>query len=74
MGYSWGALMSAATHADTADTATTTQQLPDELHKPIIRKFQKHNIYLSFYGLVRLLILLICNKEADITVRYFAVY
>ena len=47
MDNSWDAVMFAA---DTADTATPSQQLPHELHKPIIRKFQKDN-YSSFYGL-----------------------
>ena len=30
-------------HADTAGTAAPKQQLAHELHKPIIRKFQKHD-------------------------------
>ena len=38
---------------DTADAATLNQQLLDELYTSIIRKFQKHNIYSSFYELER---------------------
>ena len=37
--------------ADTADTTIPNQELADELHKSIIRKFQKHDTYSSFYGL-----------------------
>lgn len=42
--------MCAAIHADAADTAAPNQQSADKLHKPI-KKFQKHNVYSSFYGL-----------------------
>ena len=60
--------------ADTADTTIPNQELADELHKSIIRKFQKHDTFIILWVTVGVLILLICNKEADVTVRYFAVY
>lgn len=48
MDYSCDAVMFAP---DTGDAATLNQQLLDELYASIIRKFQKHNIYSSFYEL-----------------------
>lgn len=52
---------------DTADAATWNQQLLDELYTSIIRKFQKHNIYSSFYELQWGC--WSCKEEANITIH-----
>ena len=37
------------------------QQLAEELHKPIIRKFKKRKLHSNFIGNIWVLILLTCN-------------
>ena len=37
------------------------QQLENELHEPIIRRFKKRKVYSSFKGNIWVLIQLICN-------------
>ena len=39
--------------ATCVDTAALNEQLADKLHKPIIRKFQKHKVNSSFMDNIR---------------------
>ena len=39
----------------------SNKEIPEELHKPVIRKFKKKKVYLSVIDNIWVLILLICN-------------